>query len=296
MRWSMSQQKRKPECHRPQTRHPGSTRVQSVERAAAVLRAVAAATGPAGSATALAEAVGLNRTTTWRILTTLEHERLVTHDRETGTYSLGFGLIDLAGQADGVALVRSARAVLQRLAAQAQETAALAVVRGGVLTYVAEATAGAVVAAGWQGREVALHATSTGKVLMAYSHPAELRALLNRPAVDGCPATPRRRSPRSPRSRRSSALVRDRGYAVCRGEFESTAWGVSAPVLDLAGRPVAVVSVWGPSERLTEDRFEALGAIAIAGAAEIAGRQTPAPARGGGNDAVPVRCQGDFRT
>ena len=61
-------------------RQPGSTRVQSVERAAAVLRAVAAATGPAGSATALAETVGLNRTTTWRILTTLEQERLVTLD------------------------------------------------------------------------------------------------------------------------------------------------------------------------------------------------------------------------
>src|SRR5215210_5035859 len=158
-------------------RNLGSTRVQSVERAAAVLRAVAAATGQAGSATALAEAVGLNRTTTWRILSTLEHERLVTQDRETGTYSLGFGLIDLAGQADGVALARSAGVVLQRLAAESHETAALALVRGGALTYVAEATAGAVVAAGWQGREVALHATSTGKVLLAYSHLADVRVL-----------------------------------------------------------------------------------------------------------------------
>jgi len=273
-------------------RHPGSTRVQSVERAAAVLRAVAAATGPAASATALAEAVGLNRTTTWRLLTTLEHERLVTHDRETGTYSLGFGLIDLAGQADGVALVRSARVVLQRLAARAQETAALAVVRGGVLTYVAEATAGAVVAAGWQGREVALHATSTGKVLMAYSHPAELRVLLRLPHGGRLP----RYTPSTITSlttlEKELALVRDQGYAVCRGEFESTAWGVSAPVLDLAGRPIAVVSVWGPGERLTEDRFEALGAIAIAAAAEIAGRQTSAPARGGGNDAVPRKVSG----
>ena len=131
--------------------------------------AVPAASGiSAGSATALAETVGLNRTTTWRILTTLEQERLVTHDKETGTYSLGFGLIDLAGQAEGDALVRSARVVLQRLAGQARETAALAVVRGGVLTYVAEATADSVVAAGWQGREVAMHATSTGKVLGEY--------------------------------------------------------------------------------------------------------------------------------
>ena len=181
MRWSMSQRERKRECHQTRERHPGSTRVQSVERAAAVLRAVAAADGPAGSATALAEAVGLNRTTTWRILTTLEHERLVTHDAETGTYSLGFGLIDLAGRAGGASLVRSSRVVLQHLAAQARETAALAMVRGGVLTYVAEATADAVVAAGWQGREVAMHATSTGKVLLAYSHPADVRMLLNLP-------------------------------------------------------------------------------------------------------------------
>jgi len=259
-------------------RHPGSTRVQSVERAAALLRAVAAATGPTASATALAETVGLNRTTTWRILTSLEHQRLVTFDRETGTYSLGFGLIDLAGQAEGVALVRSARVVLQRLAAQARETAALAVVRGGVLTYVAESTAGAVVAAGWQGREVAVHATSTGKVLLAYSHPAELRALLRLPRGGRLP----RYTPSTITSlttlEKELAHIRDRGYAVCRGEFESSAWGVSAPVLDLAGRPVAVVSVWGPSERLTEDRFEALGTLAIAAAAEIAGRRTSAPA------------------
>ncbi len=257
-------------------RRPGSTRVQSVERAAALLRAVAAATGPAGSATALAEAVGLNRTTTWRILTTLEQERLVTHDKETGTYSLGFGLIDLAGQVDGDVMVRSARVVLQRLAGQARETAALAVVRSGVLTYVAEATADTVVTAGWQGRQVAVHATSTGKVLLAYSHPAELRVHLRLPRGGRLP----RFTPSTITSlatlEKELALTRDRGYAVCRGEFESTAWGVSAPVLDAAERPVAVVSVWGPSERLTEDRFEALGALAMASASEIAGRQASA--------------------
>ena len=74
-----------------------------------MLRAVAAATGPAGSATALAETVGLNRTTTWRILTTLEHEQLVRLDRETGWYTLGFGLLDLAGQAGGTSLAQSSR-------------------------------------------------------------------------------------------------------------------------------------------------------------------------------------------
>jgi DNA-binding IclR family transcriptional regulator len=251
----------------------GSTRVQSVERAAALLRAVSAATGHGGSATALAEATGLNRTTTWRILSTLEQQRFVTYDQETGTYSLGFGVIDLAGQAGGAALVSSSRLVLQHLASESGETAALATVRGGVLTYVAEATAGSVVTAGWQGREVAVHATSTGKVLLAYSHPADIPLLLGVPRGRRLP----RYTPTTITSQTSLekelALTRERGYAVCRGEFESTAWGVSAPVLDVAGRPVAVVSLWGPSERLTEDRFEGLGKLAVSGAADIAGRR-----------------------
>ncbi len=252
---------------------PGATRVQSVERAAALLRAVAAATGAAGSATALAETVGLNRTTTWRILTTLEQQRLVVRDDVTGTYSLGFGLIDLAGQAGGAALIRSARAVLDHLAGQAQETAALAVVRSGALTYVAEATAGSVVAAAWQGRAVSMHATSTGKVLLAYSDPDDLRMLLKLPRGGRLP----RHTPTTITSfsalEKELELTRERGYAVCRGEFESLAWGVSAPVLDLGGRPVAVVSVWGPSERLTDARFAPLGELTVAAAAEIAGRR-----------------------
>ena len=259
-------------------RHPGSTRVQSVERAAALLRAVSAATGPASSATALAETVGLNRTTTWRILTTLEHQRLVALDKETGTYSLGFGLIDLAGQADGDALVRSARVVLQRLAAQARETAALAIVRGGVLTYVAEATADTMVAAGWQGREVAVHATSTGKVLLAYSHPAELRVLLRRPAVADCLGTPRRRSLRSPRSRRSSRSSATAG-TPCAGASSRAQPGGSRHRCSISPAIRSRSSACGDRANASARNASRLsGAMAIAGAAEIAGRQTSASA------------------
>jgi DNA-binding IclR family transcriptional regulator len=195
-------------------------------------------------------------------------------DRETHTDSLGFGLIDLAGLAGGTALIDSSRAVLRHLAAQAQETAALAMVRGGVLTYVAETTADAVVTAGWRGREVAMHATSTGKVLLAYSHPADLRMLLRVPRGRRLPQYTPTTITSTTGLEKELAVIRERGYAVCRGEFESTAWGVSAPVLDISGRPIAVVSVWGPSQRLTEDRFEKIGPLTMSAAAEIQGRAT----------------------
>jgi DNA-binding IclR family transcriptional regulator len=47
---------------------------------------------------------------------------------------------------------------------------------------------------------------------------------------------------------------------------------VSAPVRDIAGRPVAVLSIWGPPERITVKRFDSLGELAVAGAEELAGR------------------------
>lgn len=248
-----------------------ATHVQSVGRAAALLRAVAAASGPDATAGALAQAVGLNRTTTWRILSTLEQERLVSHDPRTGWYSLGFGLLDLAGDAGG-ALARSARSVLNRVAATSGETAALAVLRDGELTYVSEVTAGAVVSAGWVGRVVPMHATSTGKVLLAFFGPDDARRLLALPR--GGRLTKHTATTITTLTRLQAELdaTRERGYAVCRGEFETTAWGVSAPVLDASGRPAAVLSIWGPGDRLREDRFEALGRIAVAGATEIARR------------------------
>jgi DNA-binding IclR family transcriptional regulator len=259
----------------PSRRRPSAARVQSVERAAVLLRAVAAATGDEATAPALAEAVGLHRTTTWRILSTLEAQRLVVRDEASGTYALGFGLLDLAGQAGGAALARSARPVLRRLADDSRETAALAVVRDGVLTYVAESTTAAVVAAGWQGRSVSMHGTSTGKVLLAFSPPEDVRPMLGVPHGDDLP----RHTPTTITSlaalERELADTRERGYAVCRGEFETSAWGVSAPVLDASGRPVAVVSVWGPGGRLTADRFAPLGELALAAAADIAGRTDP---------------------
>ncbi len=76
-----------------------SSRVQSVDRAVSLLRAVADA-GSAGAATvALGDACGLNRATAWRILTTLEAHGLVVSDRATGHWTLGPGLVDIARSA-----------------------------------------------------------------------------------------------------------------------------------------------------------------------------------------------------
>ena len=223
-----------------------------------LLRAVSTAAAPDCTAALLAESCGLNRPTAWRLLNTLEAHSMVSCDRHTGHWSVGVAVVEIARSAGVEAIVESAHGALERLSLQTGETAALAVPGARGLTYVDEVAPSAIVAAMWQGRTVPLHATSTGKVLLAFGDPAaverlsevELRRFTPTTVVDLTQLLA------------ELTQVRQRGFAVCRGEYEASAWGVSAPVLDANDRPVAVLSVWGPASRVTESRFAALGALA----------------------------------
>ncbi|HLR85190.1 MAG TPA: IclR family transcriptional regulator [Nocardioidaceae bacterium] len=242
-----------------------SGRVQSVDRAVSLLRAVASAPDDGANVASLAAKCGLNRATAWRILSTLESLEMVAVDRPTGRYAIGFGVVELAGAAGVGVLVQSAHKVLERVSLQTGETASLAVVRDDGLTYVDEVAPPAVVSATWHGRTVSLHATSTGKALLAYSSDEAVHRVLSEPLRDYTATTIT-----DPDALIAElATTRERGYGVCRGEYEESAYGVSAPVLDSSGRPLAVVSIWGPGSRLTDARFDALGQVARDAAAEI---------------------------
>ena len=70
--------------------------VQSIERAFALLRALA--TAPYG-VTELADQVELPKSTVARLLSALETEGAVAQDELGGEYRLGDGLLDIAGAA-----------------------------------------------------------------------------------------------------------------------------------------------------------------------------------------------------
>jgi DNA-binding IclR family transcriptional regulator len=242
----------------------GAQRVQSVARAAELLKALGAAGGEAG-VFELADRCGLNRSTAWRILATLEDSGLVERDPGNGRYAAGYALVALAAAAGHEPLVRRAHPLLRALAEACAETASLAVPRNLQLVYVDQVQAPHVMAANWLGRPTPLHATSTGKALLAWLDGDDLAAAL--------PARLQRFTDTTITTRAALTAelgdVRARGFAVSRGELEPALWGVSAPVLD-GGRPVAVVSVWGAEARVRARGMEALGARTAATAAEIA--------------------------
>ena len=239
----------------------GGQRVQSVARAADLLKALDA---PA-TVFELADRCGLNRSTAWRILATLEDSGLVERDPASGRYAVGYALVALAAGAGHEPLVRRAHPHLRALADACAETASLAVPRALQLVYVDQVQAPHVMAANWLGRPTPLHATSTGKAFLAWLAADEVAAALPARLQRFTNTTITTRAA----LRAELAGVRARGYAASRGELEPVLWGVSAPVLD-GGRAVAVVSVWGTEGRIRARGLDALGAQTAATAADVA--------------------------
>jgi DNA-binding IclR family transcriptional regulator len=74
----------------------------------------------------LARDCGINRSTAWRLLRTLEHHGLVDRDPITQRYTVGYGAISVAAAVTDDALVRRVRPLLAKLAAATGESVTLA--------------------------------------------------------------------------------------------------------------------------------------------------------------------------
>lgn len=242
-------------------------RIQSVDRAVALLFALAAAPGGA-TVVDLATVCGLNRSTAWRLLGTLEDNGLVDRDPGGNRYRLGFHLAWLASAGGHESLIRRTRPVLEHVGAASGETAALAVASGHEIVYVDEAASRSVLRVDWVSRTAPLHATSAGRAMLAWLPDDEVERVLAGPLERFTDSTIT--NPAALRRELDATL--ERGYACCSGELEPNLCGVAAPVLlPGATRPAAVLSIWGAWDAARRVvRFAELGPVAVAGAQEAA--------------------------
>ena len=119
----------------------------------------------------------------------------------------------------------------------------------------------------WVGQHIPLHATSNGKVLMAWLEEAELKDLLGRlPSYTGLTITSKAAL------RKQLEVVRDQGYAVAVDELEEGLTAVAAPIRNAHGDVVASMSVSGPTFRLSEKRVEDVVALLVEAASEVSHR------------------------
>ena len=250
---------------------PVKTPIQAIDRAVALLGAVAEA-GPSGATLkSLADSVGLPASTARTLLNSLSQHGIVDQDNRTRRYLLGSRLTEFTrtyvARAD---LSAVAAPVLHRLWQQTDETVHLAVLQGSrrvdltVLVSQQLLNVNPTVAKFDDVGPSPLYQTAAGKVLLAGLDDQGIRDLL------GAPVYARAHHARSIDDvLQIVASVRQAGFATNVEEEAAGVCGVAAPVHDSTGTVVGALCIGYPVVRHTGDAPGRLRAAVVDAAEEI---------------------------
>ncbi|MFA7767509.1 IclR family transcriptional regulator [Streptomyces sp. NPDC048723] len=252
-----------------ETAGPQGGGVQSVDRAISVLE-ILAQRGEAGVSEVAAE-LDVHKSTAFRLLGALEARGLVEQAGERGKYCLGFGIVRLAGAVTGrIDITQQGRPVCERLAEEIGETVNIAIMEKQFAINLCQVRGpGAITAHNWVGQLTPLHATSSGKILLAHL-PAKQRAeLLADTGLEKL--TPHTLTSKT-KLEKNLTEARERGYAWTLEELEIGLHAIASPVRSRDGEVIAAVSASGPSYRFTEERMHEVAPVLVKGAEEISHR------------------------
>ncbi len=247
--------------------------IQSIDRAAAILKALASGPRRLG-VSELADRLELARPTVHGLLQTLQDHGFVEQDRHSDKYQLGPGLLQLGYSYLDLNELR-ARSIghADRLASRTSSSVRVGVMHGASVVVVhhvfrPDAAFGVLEV----GLQLPLYASSLGKAILAFSPGQVLEDLLAEPLPR---LTKRTLTPAA--LRRELAGVRDKGVASEHDEAVLGESSLAAPIFDHAGHAVGAIGVGDATERLFP-RGPAKGVAAAVGeAARGVSRELGAP-------------------
>lgn len=244
-------------------RKPGG--VQSVERAITILEFLAR-NGWSG-VTDVGAALGVHKSTAFRLMSTLEQRGLVEQHTDSGKYRLGVGIAHLARAVTvNPDITQNARAGCEWLARHTDETVTLTVLgEADCVTIDQIVSSSSVASQSWLGRHTPLHATSPGKVFLAHLDKERLTRLTRGPLHRFTDRTLVGRD----ELYAELARVREDGVATAVDEFEDGLTSAAAPVRASDGSVVAAICASGPSYRLDAEQLRRLASL-VRDAADLA--------------------------
>lgn len=243
--------------------------VQSVERALNLLQIIAEGTAPI-PISAITDYSGLNRTTVWRLLTTLEDFGFIERDPISKGYQLGYSATKLCPdiQTQYMPLIRIALPYIKKFSASLNEDILLTVPRfQGMLTIYQQRSDNAVLIRDYSMQISAFHSSSNGKLYLSYLEEDELQLILDQPL----PQYTQNTITDPELLREEIRKARHNGYGLSLQENGIGENGLSVPIVE-NDRPIAFLNISGPSFRFTEDRIHEILPEAFMVASQISAR------------------------
>lgn len=235
--------------------------LQSVERAIAVLELL----GQRGDGTVsdLANELDVHKSTVSRLLSTLQGHGLVEVAGARGRYRLGYGLVRMAGMIGGqLDITTQGNQICAALARDIGETVTLVVRQEDLAVTIHQVNGGSTVTLeNWLGRATALHATSSGKVLLAHLPPEDLADVFS----GGLSNYTEHTVTDADVLQEQLAEIRRRGFSLAVEEYEIGLNAIAAPVRIHDGSAPYALSISGPAFRLeTQDLHRLTDSLLIA--------------------------------
>ena len=229
-------------------------KVQSVERALNLLELLAESPGGA-RLNDISRRLGLNISTCHHLLSTLMDRGYVAQSGKDRAYHLGGRISELSGaRLSQFDLASLAMPLLREFNQRTGETVHLAALRGDELVTLAmlDSRHAVRVVSGPGGKSEALHATATGKAILAWLPESETDRILAR---TGLTAFTDETITDREQLNEALRLVRRNGYSMDREEFQPGVVCIGAAIRDAAGAVVGSFSCSLPTMRAGRDHL-----------------------------------------
>jgi IclR family KDG regulon transcriptional repressor len=244
-----------------------SQRIESVAKALTILL-LFKINKPNWGVTEIARELGMQKSTVYRLLATMEEFGVVRKTRDGRNYRLGMRLFELGSVVANTFDLRDiALSYLHKVSEQSGETVHLGVLNDNEAMSI-EAVDGrnTLKSSILIGKRTPVYCTSVGKAILAFLAPESQNEIIEKTNfikfTDKTIVDPKTLAA-------ELELTRKRGYAVDDMEHEVGVRCIAAPIWDSTDKVVASLSISGPSIRLTETTIPALAQLIMATTKEI---------------------------
>ncbi|WP_413307495.1 IclR family transcriptional regulator [Bacillus sp. 1P10SD] len=230
--------------------------VKSVSRALDIITLVSLKKGGLG-VTEIAKQIDINKSSVYRILSTLVQYGYVEQDEDTGRYKLGYKFLEISSKLlESIDLRAEAKPFLQQLENETNEVIHLVVYDQGEVVYIEKLEGNETLRMHSKvGKRAPMHCTSVGKAILAFLPTSIVLDILER---KGMALHTEKTITNKDDFIRELADVKRNGYALDLEENEYGITCIAVPIFDHLGKVIAAASISGPTMRMTDERMKLL--------------------------------------